>query len=437
VFKRVSLFILLLFLIQVFSTESRIESMGKRDLFFKDEMSIFYNPANIGVFGSFVTGSLGFVHDESETLLTNPRVKDSTVVNGTDTDLVTSVAVDTVVNPKTATPTNQWFGVAYSYSPNDKYSVFGGAAFNREDEYLRMYDAVRIHKSYRKDQTNRPMAFPELKGKSDYILGGRIHNVNIGAGYYSASQDLIQEDSKYNVSISLNRINAGAEIGIGQHSLEVFGGTGFTTYSNDNRTADSTVLNIKATTDNSVFAGARFFLQTRFGGGLVIVPGIKYSRITLFDSTDTRVNGGIGLNYRLDGGLFWAGVEAEYYTTGDSTVSGGKSTTTGKGARFNFGIEKSLIFKWLMVRVGGNKFIATQQVKQGGITTTEWVQNPVDDGTSEDFLGFGIGLNYQNRLRFDITLNESLPYFNPFGNGLRYSSNGGHMLLRISSTFSL
>jgi hypothetical protein len=65
------------------------------------------------------------------------------------------------------------------------------------------------------------------------------------------------------------------------------------------------------------------------------------------------------------------------------------------------------------------------------------VENPVDDGGNNDFLGFGIGLNYQNRLRFDITLNESLPYFNPFGSGLQNSSNGGHMLLRISSTFSL
>jgi hypothetical protein len=432
VFKRASLLILLLLLVRVFATESRIESMGKRDLFFRDDMSIFYNPANIGVFGNFVTGSLGFVHDERETLLVNPRVTKSTVINGTDTDVVTSVAVDTVVNPKTGTPTNQWFGVVYNYNLSEKSAIFAGAAFNRADEYLLLYNALRTRKIYRQDATYQNVPFPELKGKSDYLLGGRVRNVNFGVGYYSASQNLIQEDKKYDVSISLNRLNAGAEVAIGEHSLEVFGGTGMVSYSNTNK-IDST-LNVSSTTDQSAFAGARFFMQTKLGGGLIFVPAIKFSSLALFDSTDTRVTGGIGLNYRLDGGLFWAGVEAEHFSTEDSG-----STTTGSGARFNFGIEKSLIFKWLMVRVGGNKFIATQDVKAKatGITTHEWVENPVDDGTSEDFLGFGIGLNYQNRLRFDITLNESLPYFNPFGSGLKNSSNGGHMLLRISSTFSL
>ena len=422
-----SFIILFLFLFAgLYATESRIESMGKRDLFFRDDMSIFYNPANIGVFGNFVTGSLGFVNDVRDTEFVNPRVVYTRI---SDTSVVSSVEVDTVVKRKTATPTNQWFGVVYNYQINNQVGVFGGAAFNRVDEFLNLYENLRGQKKYRTDHI-----FPSLKGKSDYIIGGKVKDINFGIGYYSASQNLIEEANTYDVSVSLSKINAGVEMGLGEHSLEVFGGMGMITYSNSSTNTTSSVYNIKETTDNSMFGGARFFYQTKLGRGLIFVPALKYTSLALFDLTDTRVSGGMGINYRLDGGLFWAGVEGESFSTEDSV-----STVSGAGARFNFGIEKSLIFKWLQVRIGGMKFIGSQDVKtkSTGITTTEWIENPIDDGMSDDFLGFGIGVNYQNRLRFDITLNESLPYFNPFGNGLQNSSNGGHMLLRISSTFSL
>jgi hypothetical protein len=160
-------------------------------------------------------------------------------------------------------------------------------------------------------------------------------------GYYSASQNRIEQDKKYDVSVSLNRINAGAEVGLGEHSLELFFGNGMISYSNTNNTRDSSTYNVKSKSDNSMFGGARFFLQTKLGGGLIFVPAVKYTSVALFDSTDTRISGGIGINYRLDGGLFWAGVEGESFATENGAVE-----ISGAGARFNFGIEKSLIFKW-------------------------------------------------------------------------------------------
>lgn len=419
--KRNGLILIAMLFAGLAATESRVESMGKRDLFFRDDMSIFYNPANVGVLGSFVTGSLGLVNDARDIAYSIKNITRDT--NGT----ITSWDVDSQVVRKTATPTNQWFGVVYNFPINDKAGIFAGAAFNRSDEYLDLYEKLGPKKKYSSTQN-----FPSLKGKSDYMLGAKFSNINVGVGYYSASQHEVVQDSIHDVAIDLSRINIGTEIGIGSHSLEAYFGLGSITYANTG-TQDK-VYKITEKTDNSTFAGARFFYQTSLGGGLVFVPAIKFSSLKLFDSTETRISGGIGLNYRLDGGLFWAGVEAESFSSEDSLTE-----TSGGGARFNFGIEKSLIFKWLTVRVGGMKFIGSQDIKPkaGGETTSEWIENSVDNGTSDDFLGFGIGLNYQNRLRFDITLNESMPYFNPFGNGLQNSSNGGHMLLRISSTFSL
>jgi len=426
------LFITLLVFIDIFPTESRIEAMGKRHVFFRDDMSIFNNPANIGVFGSFITGALGFVNDVSDTMLINPRlvttVDTSLRINDTVIPIPRdSLVYDTVLNPKTAIPTNQWFGVVYNYAITKTIGAFGCAAFNRTDEFLSLYDSLRDTRKYRSD-----VPFPELKGITDFIFGARYNKINAGIGYYHASQHLVESNEKYEVSVSLDKINLGTEIGINKHSLEVFAGMGIFSYFNKNK--NDSLKNIPEISDKSVFLGSRFFFKTKLGGGVVFVPAVNFLRFSLFDSTITRFSGGLGLNLRLKGGFFWCGVEGEKYSSENDSAD---IEVSGLGARFNFGIEKSLIWKWFIVRVGGSKYIGKQTVKQGGVTTDEWIENPVDDGTSDDFLGFGIGLSYQNRLRFDITLNEAVPYFNPFGSGLKHSSNGGHMVLRISSTFSL
>ena len=440
-FKKVTLSLLMIAVLcaVALATESRIESMGKRDVFFRDDMGVFMNPAEIGVLGNFVTGSLGFVNDVSETTYTVSGAAGDTLINGER--YYRRFTLDTVVNPQTATPANQWFGVVYNLPLNKTVSLFAGAAFNRTDEMLSFYNTVSKDRYYKIDM-GRKVAYPELKGRSDFLFGLKYNNLNAGIGYYSASQHLLEGHSStfnqamYDFSFSLKRVNLGAEIGMGEHSLEVYGTRGQVTCSNINNSLDPRDIasNIPATTDVSYAIGSRFFYQSKIGGGVVLVPALNIKRTAMLDSTLKSYSGGLGLNYRLEGGFFWCGVEGEYYTqeNSDSSVS-----VTGKGARFNFGIEKSLIWKWFIVRVGGNKFIGTETETRGGVNTYRWVQNADDDGSTDDLLGFGIGLNYQNRIRFDITLNEAVPYFNPFGDGLKDSPNGGHMLLRISSTFSL
>jgi len=434
------LILLALFMaLSVNATESRIESMGKRDIFFRDDMSIFRNPAGIGVLGNFVTGSLGFVSDSKELVLNNPRlvtsvdtsISCSTTTGGIFHPSTSQLVFDTSYQVKTGTPTNQWFGVVYNYELNPNFALFGGAAFNREDDLLLFYNAQKNRRLYKTGTV-----FPDLKGKSDFILGAHFGKINAAAAYYHASQEAKYQgtnDSTFGPSISLNRFNGGTEIGLGSHSLEIFGGIGQIIYSNTGEGFES-ALDIKEKTDNSLYLGSRLFFQTKIGGGIVFVPAVNYAKKAVFDSSITIISGGIGGSYRLENGFFWCGMEWENYSAENDSADIKES---GQGMHFNFGIEKSLIWKWLIVRVGGHRYFGTREIEVGNIKTEEWVQNSEDSGLSDDLLGFGIGLNYQNRLRFDITFNEATPYFNPFGKGLEGSSNGGHMLLRISSTFSL
>ena len=115
-------------------------------------------------------------------------------------------------------------------------------------------------------------------------------------------------------------------------------------------------------------------------------------------------------------------------------------TVTDFGAQVSFGVEKSIKWDWFLVRVGGSRSLFKRDIAGAGVSdfnTAYFFENSDVDGTPQDMIGFGIGLNFEGRLRFDITLNEALPFFNPFGGGLKQSANGAHPFLQISSTFSL
>ncbi|MEW6042344.1 MAG: hypothetical protein AB1633_12570, partial [Elusimicrobiota bacterium] len=107
------------------------------------------------------------------------------------------------------------------------------------------------------------------------------------------------------------------------------------------------------------------------------------------------------------------------------------------GGHISFGVEKSMGWEWFLVRVGGSKSLLARTINDNGKDYRMRVENPDIDGSLTDLIGFGIGLCFQKRLRFDLLINEALPYFNPFGKGLEKSNNGNHMFLKISSTFSL
>jgi len=67
-----------------------------------------------------------------------------------------------------------------------------------------------------------------------------------------------------------------------------------------------------------------------------------------------------------------------------------------------------------------------------GIESKQLQTNPEGDGTVRDHIGFGVGVNIEDRLRVDAVIAEDLPF--TFGN--IFSGSAHHVVSRISATFS-
>jgi hypothetical protein len=179
----------------------------------------------------------------------------------------------------------------------------------------------------------------------------------------------------------------------------------------------------------------------------VQAPGIKNKHAQV----------GVGINVALNRGFFWLGADFIWnelkahdwdvdYNTGVSTYNSqhynydllwDKRTET--GGQISFGIERNIWFDWFVIRVGGKKSILYTQCKQdprnigkSGVCTESgnfFSTNPLGDGTMDDHVGFGFGINIEEKLKIDATVAEDLLFRNPF-------QGEGRFLSRISATYS-
>ena len=110
----------------------------------------------------------------------------------------------------------------------------------------------------------------------------------------------------------------------------------------------------------------------------------------------------------------------------------------------SFGIERNIWWDWFVIRVGGQKSILytdcnvnsknEDKYKDGkyGICKEDgnfFTTNPLADGTSKDHIGFGFGINIEEKLKIDVTVAEDLLFRNPF-------QGEGRIFSRISATYS-
>ena len=104
-----------------------------------------------------------------------------------------------------------------------------------------------------------------------------------------------------------------------------------------------------------------------------------------------------------------------------------------------FGIERNIWWDWFVIRVGGQKSIlytkcdVNEKNKSGqGICREDgnfFSTNPLADGTADDHVGFGFGINIEEKLKIDVTVAEDLLFRNPF-------QGEGRIFSRISATYS-
>jgi hypothetical protein len=409
--------------------------MGKSSTFIMDDISIFDNPANINLYPNFLIGELGSYESLSP-------------ATGTNQD-----------------PLNPWFGGIFSLNldPDNSLSIAG--VLNRRDERLLKYFPTNI------DINGALYKVPTPVTNFDGFLGANFGNKAFGLHIYVAHQDGLSDDGKMssNAFASALQLDAGTNIEISNdYSLEVSGGAARIQFgSTEHDLFDPNIL--------SIFFNIRMFSRLpAINGHLIPVASFRNMNVQGRDEMD--IGAGLGVDAAFDRGFFWLGLKGFYNeqsagetwtknSTGESTFSdpgtkngwGDKSSRTRLwqfGGTLSFGIERNIWWDWFVLRVGGQKTIAYADYKAKTYTDglygekiknpnsilcpaasceeetgNYFVTNPVNDGTRDDHVGFGFGINIEEKLKIDFTVAEDLMFRNPF-------QGEGRLISRVSATYS-
>lgn len=407
-----------------FATFARIESMGKNTTYIMDDVSIFDNPANINLYPNYLIGEFG------------PYTED--VPAGTNQD-----------------PIHPNFGGIFSISlgdennPDPRLSI--GGLFGRVSE-LAMYLPTRVVGDNAKDTS----AVPETVTNFDGFLGGTLSNGDAwGLHVYIAHQDGgdVTPSGDYQVSsgsyASIVQADGGLNLQFGGNiDFEFSFGLARIQYGPDHK-------NFFDDGDFSFLAKSRaFFTLDALDGELV--PAFSMKLIDAPGIDNKRTQAGLGINVALDRGFFWLGADFIWdmfkthdwtfdYTTGESVYNSqgdddpAWDKRTEIGGMISFGIERNIWWDWFVIRVGGQKSILYTECNQNdknegksGVCIddgTFFSTNPLADGTAKDHVGFGFGVNIEEKLKIDVTVAEDLLFRNPF-------QGEGRLFSRISATYS-
>ncbi|MCU0608249.1 MAG: hypothetical protein MUF22_00585 [Chitinispirillaceae bacterium] len=399
-----------------FATDARVATMGGRDNFFMDEVSIFKNPANINIYPNMVYGSFG-------------------VYRQTQADTANVGASYPALQRTNRDPTDPFFGAIVSYSLNqnsenrNQYPMFSlGAVFNRQDDMLDY-----ITPGAEKFMGDTAHSFLAPTGKVDLLGGYVLQNGGmIGISTYLAFQDVSAAGATMYES-SILKINAGINLPIAKSTnLEVSVGGGMLNSQGRNKVDSGISL---ASNDMFVRGDVRLFSALTLING-DFVPHLGVQQVNLYEGRTTLndVNAGFGINVNIDKGFFWAGVEGLYkdYTYVPVKTLDSLSTENGIGGRVSFGIERSIWRDWFVIRVGGQKVLMYNNTNRNGVDGSRWEENPASDASDHDLVSLGFGLNVENRLRVDFVAAEDVPYtFTNLVSGPQH-----HLFTRVSATYS-
>ena len=413
-----------------FATFARVESMGKNTTYIMDDVSIFDNPANASLYSNYLIGGFGAY---------------------TDNNMTAGGNVD---------PQHPTFGGIFSISfgednnPDPKFTI--GGLFGRINTELAMYlpDYVQTGK-------NTYTVVPETVTNFDGFLGGTFSSGDAwGLHVYVAHQDggdvdesgTYQPDSKAYASIVQFDGGVNFQVGSGT-SYEASVGLARVQYGPERHSFFDDG-------DFSFLAKARaFFTLEAIDGELVPAVSMKLAQAPGVD--DKRAQAGMGINVAMDRGFFWLGLDfiwnqlKSHDWVYDKTVDDGAWVYDSRneddpnwdkrsdiGGKISFGIERNIWWDWFVIRVGGQKAILytdcdvnsnnKYSAGQYGICKddgTFFSTNPLADGTADDHVGFGFGINIEERLKIDVTVAEDVLFRNPF-------QGEGRIFSRLDATYS-
>jgi len=415
--------------VSAFATNARVESLGKSSTFIMDDVSIFDNAANINLYPNFLIGELG-----------NYLYPTGDVTPGQNKD-----------------PLDAWFGGIFSLKVSADNSLSIAGVLNRREERLLKYLPDNIM-----DNNGVSKKAPVPVTNFDGFLGANLDNKAFGIHIYVAHQDGLsgEDEITSDAFVSALQLDLGTNIEISSdYAVEASVGTARIQYGPSKRKfIDSDLL--------SFFFDARMFSRISAINGHLI-PVISFRDMNAPGRSELDASAGMGVDAAFDRGFFWLGLkgfynkqkagsnwikniygETVYADLKDDDYWGDAITSLWQfGGIISFGIERNIWWDWFVIRVGGQKVIAYADYKSGDETNVSilcpttvtrggcpekgnyFVTNPANDGTKNDNVGFGFGINIEEKLKIDFTVAEDVMFRNPF-------QGEGRLISRVAATYS-
>ena len=408
-----------------FATFARIESMGKNTTYIMDDVSIFDNAANINLYPNYLIGGFGPYTDS--------------IGPGGNLD-----------------PQHPNFGGIFSISlgdennPDPRISI--GGLFGRVNNELARFLPTRVIGENVRDTSRVPETVTNFDGflgwtlSSGDAMGLHIYIAHQDGGYETPSGTYQVDENAY---ASIVQADAGLNMQFGNNiDFELSFALARIQFGPDHK-------HFFDDGDFSFLAKSRaFFTLAAIDGELVPAVSAKFIEAPGIDNKHAQV--GMGINVALDRGFFWLGADFIWdqtkahdwtvnYKTGETVYNSQSSDDPAwdkrrdVGGMISFGIERNIWWDWFVIRVGGQKSILYTDCNQNdknkgkkGICSDDgnfFSTNPLANGTSDDHVGFGFGINIEEKLKIDVTVAEDLLFRNPF-------QGEGRIFSRIDATYS-
>ncbi len=408
-----------------FATFARIESMGKNTTYIMDDVSIFDNAANINLYPNYLIGGFGPYTDS--------------IGPGGNLD-----------------PQHPNFGGIFSISlgdennPDPRISI--GGLFGRVNNELARFLPTRVIGENVRDTSRVPETVTNFDGflgwtlSSGDAMGLHIYIAHQDGGYETPSGTYQVDENAY---ASIVQADAGLNMQFGNNiDFELSFALARIQFGPDHK-------HFFDDGDFSFLAKSRaFFTLEAIDGELVPAVSAKFIEAPGIDNKHAQV--GMGINVALDRGFFWLGADFIWdqtkahdwtvnYKTGETVYNSQSSDDPAwdkrrdVGGMISFGIERNIWWDWFVIRVGGQKSILYTDCNQNdknkgkkGICSDDgnfFSTNPLANGTSDDHVGFGFGINIEEKLKIDVTVAEDLLFRNPF-------QGEGRIFSRIDATYS-
>lgn len=412
------LMILTLSISAVQATESRIESMGGNQRFMLDEMAMFTNPAYAIIYPNILTGSLGYYPEVqyfgggniseqwfggwASVPVGGRNIVVGAALNRHDSWEEYLIAKDSLIHQIDFADLDEYKGQALiilnaNYQRDTISRLDTGLAENRlPGNILQIYDSISYDTVYGK--------VPKPVGETEIFIGHTLGNLGLGARAYIAQQD--SSSGGYQEAASgIIRGDLGLVMKMGNKDLFDLSFS----IARMNNFYSFDITDVSEATFSYAMNARAFITVPSFSGQ--IVPALNFSQITIAADTGLFISPGIGFCREIKGGNFWTGVEYKYSKTRDMSVNVHDATKT-HSTILGFGIEKQVAWPWFTLRVGGKKVINKTEYEPGGNEKPSVFKSTNEDA---DVIGAGFSFRVQEKLRFDVSANERIPFSNILG----------------------